>query len=83
MDIRCAILESIFIFSQDLEDFHGEDLIKLSTMTKKEHMEGNELMMVFHSSEFVIKMSRDSYQMLKRYITVSEKFIICDVVLIT
>lgn len=55
--------------SQDLEDFHSEDLMKLSTMTKKEHMEGNELMMVFHSSEFVIKMSRDSYQMLKRYIT--------------
>ncbi|XP_077971928.1 transcription initiation factor TFIID subunit 5-like [Styela clava] len=55
-------------YSGELEDFHEEDLIKLSTMTKKEHMEGNELMRVFHSSEFVIKMSRDSFQMLKRYL---------------
>lgn len=56
-------------YSGELEDFHEDDLIKLSTMTKKEHMEGNELMMVFHRSEFVVKMSRDSFQMLKRYVT--------------
>ncbi|XP_022326421.2 transcription initiation factor TFIID subunit 5-like [Crassostrea virginica] len=55
-------------FSKEQEDFYQEDLQRLATVTKKEHMKGNELMESFKASKFVIKMSRDSYNHLKRYL---------------
>ncbi|CAI9728746.1 transcription initiation factor TFIID subunit 5-like [Octopus vulgaris] len=50
------------------EKYYSEDLMKLSTVSKKEHMKGNTLMENFKSSSFSIKMSRDSYNQLKRHL---------------
>ncbi|XP_060561519.1 LOW QUALITY PROTEIN: transcription initiation factor TFIID subunit 5-like [Ruditapes philippinarum] len=55
-------------FSLDQEEYYVEDLNKLSTVTKAEHMKGSQLMENFKSSKFVLKMSRDSYTHLKRYL---------------
>ncbi|XP_038049062.1 transcription initiation factor TFIID subunit 5-like [Patiria miniata] len=53
-------------FSEDQEEHHQEDLIRLATFTKKEHMIHNELMMNYRTSKYVIRMCRNSYQALKR-----------------
>lgn len=37
-------------------------------MTKKEHMRGNETLLDFRTSKFVLRISRDSYQLLKRHL---------------
>ncbi|XP_006821419.1 transcription initiation factor TFIID subunit 5-like [Saccoglossus kowalevskii] len=60
------------------EEYHQEDLVKLSTVTKKEHMKSNELMINFRSSKFTIKMSRDSYQLLKRYLNDKQQSVLLD-----
>uniref|UniRef100_A0A3P8XID6 Transcription initiation factor TFIID subunit 5 n=1 Tax=Esox lucius TaxID=8010 RepID=A0A3P8XID6_ESOLU len=55
-------------FSGDQECYYAEDLRILSGMTKKEHMKGNETMLDFRTSKFVLRISRDSYQLLKRHL---------------
>ncbi|XP_041476835.1 transcription initiation factor TFIID subunit 5-like [Lytechinus variegatus] len=55
-------------FSDEQESYHEEDLIKLSAVTKKDHMRHSEIMMNFRTSKYVIRMSRDSYSALKRYL---------------
>ncbi|XP_050418483.1 transcription initiation factor TFIID subunit 5 [Patella vulgata] len=55
-------------FSKDQEDYHQTDISKLATVTKPEHMKGNQLMENFKASKFVIRMSRDSYTHLKRHL---------------
>ncbi|CAB1344592.1 unnamed protein product [Coregonus sp. 'balchen'] len=55
-------------FSGDQECYYEEDLRILSSMSKKEHMKGNETMLDFRTSKFVLRISRDSYQLLKRHL---------------
>lgn len=55
-------------FSGDQECYYEDDLRILSSMTKKEHMRGNETLMDFRTSKFVLRISRDSYQLLKRHL---------------
>ncbi|XP_066267952.1 transcription initiation factor TFIID subunit 5-like [Branchiostoma lanceolatum] len=59
-------------FSVEQEDWHQEDLRTLSTVKTREQMEGNDLMDTFRSSKFVLRMSRDSYQSLRRYLKQNE-----------
>lgn len=55
-------------FAEEQEYYYQDDLKQLSTVTKREHMRGNQLMDNFKASRFIIKMSRDSYNHLKRYL---------------
>ncbi|KAM4751125.1 transcription initiation factor TFIID subunit 5 isoform 1-T1 [Anableps anableps] len=55
-------------FSGDQECYYEEDLRILSSLTKKEHMRGNETLLDFRTSKFVLRISRDSYQLLKRHL---------------
>ncbi|XP_033114696.1 transcription initiation factor TFIID subunit 5-like [Anneissia japonica] len=55
-------------FSKEQEEYHQEDITKLSVVTKKDHMTKNELMVCFRTSKYVIRLSRDSYQSLRRYL---------------
>eukprot|EP00058_Branchiostoma_floridae_P007413 XP_002592901.1 hypothetical protein BRAFLDRAFT_65487 [Branchiostoma floridae] len=69
-------------FSVEQEDWHQEDLRTLSTglvnvtstctLKTREQMEVNDLMDTFRSSKFVLRMSRDSYQSLRRYLKQNE-----------
>ncbi|XP_062866560.1 transcription initiation factor TFIID subunit 5 isoform X2 [Trichomycterus rosablanca] len=55
-------------FSGDQECYYKDDLRVLSSLTKKEHMKGNETLLDFRTSRFVLRISRDSYQQLKRHL---------------
>lgn len=55
-------------FSGDQECYYEEDLRILSSLTKREHMRGNETLLDFRTSKFVLRISRDSYQLLKRHL---------------
>uniref|UniRef100_A0A8C6KCP0 TAF5 RNA polymerase II, TATA box binding protein (TBP)-associated factor n=1 Tax=Nothobranchius furzeri TaxID=105023 RepID=A0A8C6KCP0_NOTFU len=55
-------------FSGDQECYYEQDLRILSSLTKKEHMKGNETLLDFRTSKFVLRISRDSYQLLKRHL---------------
>ncbi|XP_014677926.1 PREDICTED: transcription initiation factor TFIID subunit 5-like [Priapulus caudatus] len=61
-------------FSAQQEDYLQEDLRQLRMVTKKEHMEENEhIMENFRTSKYVIRMSRDSYTLLKRHLQAKKK----------
>ncbi|KAA0721969.1 TFIID subunit 5 Transcription initiation factor [Triplophysa tibetana] len=55
-------------FSGDQECYYQDDLRVLCGLTKKEHMKGNETLLDFRTSRFVLRISRDSYQLLKRHL---------------
>uniref|UniRef100_A0A8C5HEE9 Transcription initiation factor TFIID subunit 5 n=2 Tax=Gouania willdenowi TaxID=441366 RepID=A0A8C5HEE9_GOUWI len=55
-------------FSGDQECYYQDDLRVLCSLTKKEHMRGNETLLDFRTSKFVLRISRDSYQLLKRHL---------------
>ena len=52
------------------EDYYLDDIRKLAVVTKKEQMKGNELIENFRSmqNQFTIRLSRDSYFYLKRFL---------------
>jgi len=53
------------LFGPVQESYYQEDIKKLSYVTKKDHMKGNELMDNFNTSQFTVRMSRDSYTQLR------------------
>uniref|UniRef100_A0A671SNK7 Transcription initiation factor TFIID subunit 5 n=1 Tax=Sinocyclocheilus anshuiensis TaxID=1608454 RepID=A0A671SNK7_9TELE len=55
-------------FSGDQECYYQDDLRILCSLTKKEHLKGNEVLLDFRTSRFVLRISRDSYQLLKRHL---------------
>lgn len=55
-------------FRGSQEDYHEEDLSKLAAITRREHMKSNELMGTLRSNKFVIRMSKDTYQVLKKHL---------------
>ncbi|EDO33060.1 predicted protein, partial [Nematostella vectensis] len=55
-------------FRQSQEDYHEEDIKKLSAMTRREHMGNNDFIATLRSNKFVIRMSRDTYQILKKHL---------------
>ncbi|KAK2098930.1 Transcription initiation factor TFIID subunit 5 [Saguinus oedipus] len=60
--------EAKSFFENPCQDPIADDLRVLSSLTKKEHMKGNETMLDFRTSKFVLRISRDSYQLLKRHL---------------
>ncbi|XP_043568836.1 transcription initiation factor TFIID subunit 5 [Chiloscyllium plagiosum] len=52
----------------DQEGYYHDDLRVLAGLSKKEHMQGNETVLDFRTSKFVLRISRDSYQCLKRHL---------------
>uniref|UniRef100_A0A8C2FME2 Transcription initiation factor TFIID subunit 5 n=1 Tax=Cyprinus carpio TaxID=7962 RepID=A0A8C2FME2_CYPCA len=55
-------------FGGDQECYYQDDLRVLCGLTKKEHLKGNEVLLDFRTSRFVLRISRDSYQLLKRHL---------------
>ncbi|XP_046457923.1 transcription initiation factor TFIID subunit 5-like [Daphnia pulex] len=67
-------------FSTDQEDYYQDDLKKVSFITKKEHMKGSDLMENFKSSQFTVRMSRDTYSVLKRFLQDKNQSIVMNVI---
>ena len=61
-----AAKEFIAKFGPRQESYYQEDIKKLSFVTKKDHMKGNELMENFNTSQFTVRMSRDTYTQLRQ-----------------
>lgn len=55
-------------FGPDQEFYYQDDIKRLSHVTKKDHMKGNEITDTFKSNEFIIRMSRDTLSVLKRHL---------------
>ena len=47
------------------ESYYQDDIRRLSYVTRKEHMKGNELMDNFNTSQFTVRLSRDTYTQLR------------------
>lgn len=54
-------------FGPKQETFYENDIRLLSYITKKEHMKGSELIENFQTSQFTVRMSRDSYSQLRQW----------------
>jgi len=67
-------------FTPDQEDYYKDDLKKVSFITKKEHMKGSDLMENFKSSQFTVRMSRDTYSVLKRFLQDKNQSIVMNVI---
>jgi transcription initiation factor TFIID subunit 5 len=52
-------------FGPEQDPYYQEDLRKLSLVTKRDHMNGNELTDTFKSNQFIIRMSRDTFIFVK------------------
>ncbi len=57
------------------EPFYASDIQKLGYITKKLHMSGSELMENFQTSQFTVRLSRDSYSQMRQQLrkSMSEK----------
>lgn len=55
-------------FGPEQDVYYQEDLRKLALVTKRDHMNGNELTDTFKSNQFIIRMSRDTLSLLKRHL---------------
>jgi transcription initiation factor TFIID subunit 5 len=53
-------------FGPRQESFYQDDIKKLSYITRREHMRGSELMENFRTSQFTVRMSRDTYTQLRQ-----------------
>ncbi|KAL0274423.1 UNVERIFIED_CONTAM: hypothetical protein PYX00_006847 [Menopon gallinae] len=67
-------------FKQDQEDYYQDDLKKLSYVTKRDQMKGNELTDSFKSSEFIIRMSRDTLSLLKRHLLEKKHSVVINII---
>ncbi|XP_014204120.1 transcription initiation factor TFIID subunit 5 [Copidosoma floridanum] len=66
--------------SNSLEEYYQNDLKKLSHVSKREHMAGNELIDTFKSNQFIIRMSRDTLSILKRYLQEKKHSILLNII---
>ncbi|XP_023011595.1 TATA-box binding protein associated factor 5 [Leptinotarsa decemlineata] len=55
-------------FGPEQDCYYQEDLKKLAMVTKRDHMNGNELTETFKSNQFIIRISRDTLSLLKRHL---------------
>lgn len=55
-------------FGPEQDSYYQQDLRKLAQVTKRDHMNGNELTDTFKSNQFIIRMSRDTLSLLKRHL---------------
>ena len=69
----CALifLFQCLFFRCTLENFHDTNLSRLAAVTMRSHMEGNNLVHSLRSNKYVVRMSKDAYEMLKRGLEVS------------
>ena len=65
------------------ESYRQEDLEKLHLLNKRDHMQmNNEYLHLFRSSKYVIKMARESFNVLKKHLQVKQQVILILVLLL-
>ncbi|KAI5704880.1 hypothetical protein M8J75_009671 [Diaphorina citri] len=64
----------------DHEPHYQEDLRKLSSVTKRDQIRTNEIAETFRSTEFIIRMSRDTLSLLKRHLQEKKHTVLLNIV---
>ncbi|KAF4518033.1 hypothetical protein B566_EDAN009266 [Ephemera danica] len=67
-------------FGPEQEDYYQDDLRRLAHVTKRDHLKDNELTDTFKSSEFIIRMSRDTLSILKRHLKEKKRSVVPNIV---
>lgn len=68
-------------FSKCQESYRNEDLEKLNMMKKKDHLQSNnEILNLFRSSKYVIKMARESFNVLKKHLQANEQEVLFNLI---
>lgn len=67
-------------FGPEQEYYYQDDLKRLSMVTKREQMSGNDLTDTFKSNEFIIRISRDTLSLLKRQLHEKKASIVMNLV---
>lgn len=67
-------------FGPEQDVYYQDDLKKIALVTKREHMNGNELTDTFKSNQFIIRMSRDTLSLLKRHLHDKKASIILNII---
>nr|ATI09805.1 TATA-box binding protein [Lysiphlebia japonica] len=66
--------------SVNLDEYYQTDLKRLSNVTKREQMAGNELTDTFKSNQFIIRISRDTLSILKRHLQEKKQSILLNII---
>jgi len=68
-------------FSAFQESYRKEDLEKLHLLNKRDHMQiNNEYLHLFRSSKYVIKMARESFNVLKKHLQVKQQDVLLNLI---
>lgn len=67
-------------FGPEQDIYYQDDLRKLAMVTKRDHMNGNELTDTFKSNQFIIRMSRDTLSLLKRHLNDKKASVLLNIV---
>ncbi|CAG9772014.1 unnamed protein product [Ceutorhynchus assimilis] len=67
-------------FGPEQDFYYQDDLRKLAMVTRREHMNGNELTDTFKSNQFIIRMSRDTLSLLKRHLSDKKASVLLNIV---
>jgi transcription initiation factor TFIID subunit 5 len=62
------------------ETFYEEELLRLKSITSSLHLNNNEIVELFTSGKFTIRMSSDSYQCLKKYLQVKNETLLLKII---
>ncbi|KAG5862261.1 hypothetical protein JTB14_016743 [Gonioctena quinquepunctata] len=67
-------------FGPEQDSYYQEDLKKLAMVTKRDHMNGNELTETFKSNQFIIRISRDTLSLLKRHLNDKKAAVLLNII---
>lgn len=67
-------------FGPEQDAYYQDDLKKLAMVTKRDHMNGNELTETFKSNQFIIRMSRDTLSLLKRHLSDKKASVLLNII---
>jgi len=67
-------------FGPEQDVYYQDDLKKLAMVTRRDHMNGNELTDTFKSNQFIIRMSRDTLSLLKRHLNDKKASVLLNIV---
>jgi len=67
-------------FGPEQEYYYQEDIKRLSMITKRDQMSGNDLSDTFKSNEFIIRISRDTLSLLKRHLQEKKASVVMNII---
>lgn len=67
-------------FGPEQDAYYQDDLKRLAMVTRRDHMNGNELTDTFKSNQFIIRMSRDTVSLLNRHLNDKKESVLLNII---